>query len=72
MSFMSIVSFFLDNDVLLSRVMEFTTSFIFEMEQGRISSVEFLDRDFNDFEEEEDGLVKFLGDYGEVEEIFSF
>lgn len=72
MSFMSIVSFFLDNDVLLSRVMEFTTSFIFEMEQGRISSVEFLDRDFNDFEEEEDGLVKFFGDYGEVKEIFSF
>lgn len=72
MSFMSIVSFFLDNDVLLSRVMEFITSFIFEMEQGRISSVEFLDRDFNDFEEEEDGLVKFFGDYGEVEEIFSF
>lgn len=70
MSLMPIASSPLDNDVPLSRAMESTTSPISEMEQGRTSSVEFLDRDPNDLEEEEDGPVKLLGDHGEVEEIF--
>lgn len=70
MSLMPIASSPLDNDVPLSRAMESTTSPISEMEQGRTSSVEFLDHDPNDLEEEEDGPVKLLGDHGEVEEIF--
>lgn len=71
MSLMPIASSPLDNDVPLSRAMESTTSPISEMEQGRTSSVEFLDRDPNDLEEEEDGPVKLLGEAeGEVEEIF--
>lgn len=70
MSLMPIASSPLDNDVPLSRAMESKTSPISEMEQGRTSSVEFLDRDPNDLEEEEDGPVKLLGDHGEVEEIF--
>lgn len=70
MSLMPIASSPLDKDVPLSRAMESSTSPITEMEQGRTSSAEFLDRDPNDLEEE-DGPVKLLGDSDEVEEIFT-
>lgn len=69
MSLMPIASSPLDKDVPLSRAMESTTSPITEMEQGRTSSVEFLDHDPHDLEEDE-GPVKLLGEAEEVEEIF--